>query len=129
MLKQLVFPVIACLFFLASCDSFIDKDLLAAMKAYEKDVYVLLKDIDVEGKKLKKGEEIRIIVTPGKEWVKVHAYLADASELKAERFLILYLFDDDFDKKKFNIIFFDQQLNTVVAVRNETTAIKKKKKK
>lgn len=98
------------------------------MKDYEKQYYVLKKDIDVEGKKLKKGEEVRIVVTAGKEWVKVHAYPARANELKADRVLILYIFDDDFEKKKFNMNFFNEQLNAVAAVRGGAAAFDRKKK-
>ncbi len=129
MLKRLIIPVIASLCFLASCDVFVHKESVDALKAYEKKYYVLKKDIDIEGKKLKKGEEVRIVVTAGKEWVKVHAYPAGANDLKVDRLLILYLFDDDFEKKKFSMNYFNEQLNAVVAVRGEASGIIKKKKK
>jgi type II secretion system-associated lipoprotein len=128
-LKRLIIPVIASLFFFASCDVFVDGKSVDVLKAYEKKSYVLKKDIDIEGKKLKKGDEVRIVVSAGKEWVKVHAYPARANDLKADRILILYLFDDDFDKKKFSMNFFNEQLNTVVAVRGDVPVIEKKKKK
>jgi len=127
-LKRLIAPAIAALFFFASCDAFIDGKSVDALKDYEKQYYVLKKDIDVEGKKLKKGEEVRIVVTAGKEWVKVHAYPARANELKADRVLILYIFDDDFEKKKFNMNFFNEQLNAVAAVRGGAAAFDRKKK-
>jgi len=127
-LKRLIIPVVAGLFFFASCDGFIDGKSADALKDYEKKYYVLKKDIDVEGKKLKKGEEVRIVVTAGKEWVKVHAYPARANELKADRILILYIFDDDFEKKRFNMNFFNEQLNAVAAVRGEAAVFDKKKK-
>ena len=53
---------IACMPFLASCDVFVQKESVDALKAYEKKYYVLKKDIDIEGKKLKKGEEVRIVI-------------------------------------------------------------------
>ena len=129
-LKRLLIPFIAGLFLCLSCDSFfIEKSSVDALKANEKKVYVLKKDIDVEGKKLKKGEEVRIVVSGGKEWIKVHAFPASANELKADRVLILYLFDDDFEKKKFNVDYFNEQLNGIVAVRGDAATVEKKKKK
>ena len=128
MLKRLIVPGIAGLLFFASCDVFVDGKGVDAIKAYEKKYYILKKDIDIEGKKLKKGEEVRIVVTPGKEWVKVHAYPSRANELKADRYLILYLFDDDFEKKQFSVNFFNEQLNAVVAARGDVPVIDKKKK-
>lgn len=120
--------VTAGLLLFVSCDVFVNGAGVEALKAYEKKVYVMKKDIDLEGKKLKKGEQVRIVVTPGKEWVKVHAYPARENDLKADRLLILYLFDDAFDKKKFNMNFFNEQLNAVVADRGEARETEKKKK-
>ncbi|MBP7738306.1 MAG: type II secretion system-associated lipoprotein [Spirochaetes bacterium] len=130
MLKRLFMPFMAVLFVFVSCDSFfIEKGSVDALKAYEKKVYVLRKDMDVEGKKLKKGEEVRIVVSAGKEWVKVHAFPARENELKADRVLLLYLFDDDFQNKKFNIDFFNEQLSAVAAARGDVSAIEKAEKK
>ncbi len=127
-MKRLLIPVMAVLFVCVSCDSFfIEKGGVEALKAYENKVYVLKKDIDVGGKKLKKGEDIRIVVSAGKGWVKVHAFPARENELKADRVLVLYLFDDDFQNNKFNIDFFNEQLSAVAAARGEAPAIKKKK--
>ncbi len=127
-MKRLFIPVMALLFVCVSCDSFfIEKSGVDALKAYEKKVYILKKDIDVEGKKLKKGEEVRIVVSAGKDWVKVHAFPARENDLKADRVLVIYLFDDDFENKKFNMDFFNEQLNAVAAARGESPAIKKKK--
>ncbi len=128
MLKRLMVPGIAGLLFFASCDVFVQKGNVDALKAYEKKIYVMKKDIDIEGKKLKKGDDVRIVITAGKEWVKVHAFPARANDLKADRLLILYLFDDDFERRKFNMNFFKEQLDAVVATRGEAGVPVKKKK-
>lgn len=128
MLKRLIVPAIAGLLLFASCDVFVNGAGVDALKANEKKIYVMKKDMDVEGKKLKKGEEVRLVITAGKEWVKVHAYPARANDLKADRILILYLFDDDFEKKKFNMDFFNNKLGDVVAARGDVPVEKKIKK-
>jgi type II secretion system-associated lipoprotein len=97
-----------------ACDVFMHKADIDLLKEKEKKIYILKKDIDIEGKKLKKGDPVKIVITAGKEWIKVLAYPAKANELKADRLLILYLFDDDFQQKHFNMNVFEEQLNTVV---------------
>jgi hypothetical protein len=95
----------------------------------EKKVYILKKDIDIEGKKLKKGDSVKIFITAGKEWVKVHAYPARANALKADRLLILYLFDDDFQLKHFTMNIFNEQLNAVIGAGDAAPAPEKKIRK
>ncbi|OHD66500.1 MAG: hypothetical protein A2176_03940 [Spirochaetes bacterium RBG_13_51_14] len=85
-----------------------------AIKACEKKAYILKKDVEIEDRKLKKGDEVKIKVAVGSTWVKIHAYPARADDLKADYLLILYLFDDDFTSKKFNRTLFDERLNAVV---------------
>jgi type II secretion system-associated lipoprotein len=84
------------------------------LKKKEKNVYVLKKDVLIDDKGLKKGDRIKIVVTAGREWVKVYAYPKKVESLKAERYLILYLFEDDFPEKKFNTGYFNERLAEVV---------------
>jgi type II secretion system-associated lipoprotein len=113
-LRRFVAALPVFVFMITACDIFIKKAEIDVLKEKEKKIYILKKDIDIEGKKLKKGEPVRIVIVPGKEWIKVLAYPAKVNDLKAERLLILYLFDDNFQQKKFDMNAFDEQLNTVV---------------
>ena len=113
-MRRIIAALPAFLFMMAACDVFINKAEIDLIKEKEKKIYILKKDIDIEGKKLKKGESVRIVIIPAKDWIKVLAYPAKANDLKADRLLILYLFDDDFQLKKFNMNAFDEQLNAVV---------------
>lgn len=99
---------------MVACDIFVNKADIDLLKEKEKKIYFLKKDIDIEGKKLKKGEPVRIVIVTAKEWIKVLAYPAKANDLKADRLLILYLFDDDFQQKQFKMNAFEEQLNAVV---------------
>lgn len=128
-MKRIVVALLACLHLLTACDVFIEKKNADALKEYEKKIYALKKDVDVEGRKLKKGDDVKIVVTVGKDWVKVHAFPARENDLKAERILILYLFDDDFDKKKFNAGVFNDQLLAVVTPRGDKSLLEKNEKK
>ena len=113
-MRKIIAALPAFLFIITACDIFVNKADIDLLKEKEKKIYFLKKDIDIEGKKLKKGEPVRIVIIPAKEWIKVLAYPAKANDLKADRLLILYLFDDDFQQKQFNINAFEEQLNAVV---------------
>jgi type II secretion system-associated lipoprotein len=112
---------------LTACDEFISKADADLLKEKEKKIYTLKKDIDIDGKKLKKGDAVKIVITGVKEWVKVHAYPAQYDSLKADRYLILYLFSDDFEKKKFNLKFFEEQMDAVAAPRGDAAVPEKMK--
>lgn len=104
-------------FLFVACDVFLKRADLDVLKQKEEKVYTLRKDIEIDGRKLRKGEDVRIIFSSGGDWIKVHAYLARADRLKADRVLILYLFDDDFRGKKFDAQFFYERLNEVIGER------------
>ena len=119
---------------ISSCVTFIAKPDEARLRELERQTYVLLKGAEAGGKSLKKGEEVKILISSGKEWVKVHAYPARADLLKTDRFLILYLFDEEFNQKQFEMKFFEERLKTVVLPKgtplpDDRDAAKKKDKK
>jgi type II secretion system-associated lipoprotein len=116
-LRRSIFYTFALVLAMTACDVFVTHDEIDFMKGLQNKVYILKKDFDVEGKKLKRGEDIKIVITPKTGWIKVHAYQAKANELKADRVLILYLFEEDFPKKLYNREFFLEQLNAVAGVR------------
>ena len=99
----------------AACDVFIDKGHVGPLKEREQGVYIMKQDVEVDGRLLKKGEEVRLLLSTSKDWIKVYAYPAKTDSLKAERLLVLYLFRDDFERKKFDPDFFAGQLRAVVA--------------
>lgn len=113
-MRKIIAALPAFLFMMVACDIFVNKADIDLLKEKEKKIYFLKKDIDIEGKKLKKGEPVRIVIVTAKEWIKVLAYPAKANDLKADRLLILYLFDDDFQQKQFKMNAFEEQLNAVV---------------
>ncbi|MBN2038696.1 MAG: type II secretion system-associated lipoprotein [Spirochaetes bacterium] len=88
---------------LVSCVTFIRNDDLLSLKNYEKGVYSLKEDVG-EGKfALKKKEKVKLHFVTGDDFIKAYCYPADVALLKSERTLLVYLFEDDFEKKKFNI--------------------------
>jgi type II secretion system-associated lipoprotein len=111
---------------LCACTSFITKPEETLLKEKEKNVYILKKDIDLETKKLKKGDAVRILIATGREWLKVYAYPVRVEKLKAERFLLVYLFEDEFVNKQFNIDLFNEKLDALVALKDEKATPPKK---
>jgi type II secretion system-associated lipoprotein len=126
-LKRLYAAVLASLLFIPACDVFVPGKEMKALEEREKKIYVLKSDLDVGGKKLKKGDEVRIKVTTGSDWIKVHAYPARVDELKADYLLLLYVFDDDFEKKKFSADYFAGRLSAVLVEKGDAPVAKKKK--
>lgn len=115
-MRRIIAAVPAFLFMMTACDVFVHKAEIDLLKEKEKKIYILKKDIDIDNKKLKKGDSVRIVILADKEWIKVLAYPAKDNDLKADRLLILYLFDDDFEQKHFDINTFEEKLNTVVGI-------------
>jgi type II secretion system-associated lipoprotein len=111
---------------LCACASFITKPEETRLKEKEKNVYILKKDIDLETKKLKKGDAVKILIATSRGWVKAYAYPVRVDKLKAERFLLLYLFEDEFANKEFSIDLFNEKLDALVALKDEKAPPEKK---
>lgn len=116
----------ASLMFATACDVFVPAGELDALRARESKVYVLKNDLEVEGKKLAKGEDVRIRITTGSDWIKVRAYPAKADELKADYVLLLFVFDDEFKNNKYNVAYFNERLGALLAEKGGAPVIKKK---
>jgi len=113
-LKRLCAVIVASLVFVPACDVFVPGKEIQALKEREKKLYVLKGNLEVGGKKLKQGDEVRLKITTGSDWIKVHVYPARVDELKAEYLLLLFIFDEDFEKKKYSPGYFDQRLSALV---------------
>ncbi len=101
-------------FLLVSCSSFINKDRIKTVKAYEEPLYTMKAELKSGDMVLAKGKEVRLYITTGKDYVKVYVYPTDVDFLKARRVLVLYLFEEDFEGRKFNAGFFEKKLFDIV---------------
>jgi type II secretion system-associated lipoprotein len=109
-----ILSYIVLIIFLASCATFIEEEEINQLKIYEKDIYVLYEDVKVDKFSLKKGEDIRLYIKVEEESIKVYGYSSDKSFLKAERVLLLYLFNDDFKDSRFDKGIFEKKLYSIV---------------
>ena len=105
---------VLCSITLLSCSSFIEKEKADELKKYEKSKYIMKKDVRIGSLKLKKGERVRILLSVSDDWIKVYGYRASTPVLKAERVLILYLFEDDFSEETFDQKVFDKELYSII---------------
>ncbi len=105
---------VAALVLLCSCSSFIREEHAAGLKAYETGRYIMKQNAGREDAPLRKGEVVNLIVQAGGDFIKVYAYPASVDFLKAERVLILFLFDDDFKNKVFDKQYFEERLYQLV---------------
>ena len=114
MLYNKFFALILTFFLISSCSTFIKDDQMVNLKGYENSTYTLIKDVGEGEHFLKKGQKVKIYIVTTDESVKVYCYANDIAFLKSKRILILYLFDDDFEKKIFDNNILKQQLFAIV---------------
>lgn len=101
---------------LLSCASFLRKVDAARIKHHEKRDYVLTQDVTQGEMTLKKGERVKLYIITGDDNIKVYCYSAQSEFLKANRVLILYLFEDDFTGNRFDVKTFEDRLFVLVSV-------------
>ncbi|HPD78144.1 MAG TPA: type II secretion system-associated lipoprotein [Spirochaetota bacterium] len=113
--RKIIFLIlISFLSFVSACSTFIpEEDVDSLNKRYSGD-YILLQDVTINELSLPKGTVVKLIIVGGDEWVKVYAYNAKEDLLLANRFLILYMFEDDFPDKEFNVDLLDKELANIV---------------
>ena len=81
----------------SSCVTLIKDEEIADIKKYEEGTYILKTNLaDNMGNSLSKGTRVKIISRSTNEYVKFYAYSADEPLLESKRFLLLYLFQEDF---------------------------------
>ncbi|MBP7901951.1 MAG: hypothetical protein KA015_03940 [Spirochaetes bacterium] len=91
---------------LSSCITLIKDEEITNMKKYEEGTYILKTNLsDNMGNSLTKGSRVKLISKTTNEYVKFYAYSADEPILESKRYLLLYLFQEDFpvdgtEKKK-----------------------------
>lgn len=97
--------------FAVSCASFMSDQNVDALRKYEKKVYILKKNVVIDGNVvLKKGERIKLYIVDGDEWVKVYGYKKNEKLLKAKKRLILYIFEEDFPDEIYDEKFLKDKL-------------------
>ena len=83
--------------FLSSCVTLVKDEEIAVIKKYEERTYILKKNLmDNMGNSLNKGTRVKIISKTTNDYIKFYAYSADEPLLESKRFLLLYLFQEDF---------------------------------
>ena len=108
------------------CSSFVKKDMKPLLKELQKEEYVLQQDVSIGGLTLAKNQRIKIVIASGKEWVKVYGFPVGEDELKSRRVLILYLFENDFPAKVFDLSVFKNKLKEVAVRGDEIKPVVKK---
>ena len=108
-----IITIFMVILFIFSCASFIKEEEIMILKEYEKGIYLLKKQVG-EGKGiLKKSQKVKIYIKTSDEAIKVYCYPSNIDFVKADRTLILYLFEDDFNNE-FDIKLFDERLFKVI---------------
>ncbi|MBN2403273.1 MAG: type II secretion system-associated lipoprotein [Spirochaetes bacterium] len=108
------FIIISALIF-SSCTtilftSFLKKEDISNIKNYEKNEYILKADEGEGDYSVKKGTKVKLHMITGDDFIKVYCYPSNMNFVKTKRTLINYLFEDDFEKSKFNIAVFEKKL-------------------
>ena len=81
----------------SSCVTLIKDEEIDVIKKYEEGTYILKTNLtDNSGNTLSKGTRVKIMSKTTNEYVKFYAYSANEPLLESKRFLLLYLFQEDF---------------------------------
>ncbi len=99
---------------ICSCTTFLKKDDISDIKTFEKKDYILKDDAGEGTRTIKKGTRIKLYIITGDDSIKVYGYPSGTEFVKSERALIVYLFDDDFEKSRFNMAVFENKLYSKV---------------
>lgn len=97
------------------CTEFIPREESASLSELERGVYTLKADLINNGDVvLAKGARVRLYVSAESTWIKVYASYADQPRVNAQKKLLLYMFDEDFDGKVLDRKKFDERLDSLV---------------
>lgn len=117
-------------FFTAGCSSFVpEEDSERITLKYQTGEFVLLEDINRNNLVFGKGSIVKLLVVTGDDWVKIYAYNSNEELLSSVRFLLLYLFEDDFPDEEFNQEFLDAELMKIVRPKGSSEQNPKDSKK
>lgn|GEM_PF-673489 len=100
---------------LTSCATFIEEKEIDQLKKYEEKLYVVKDDVTVGKYSLQQGQQIKLLIKVGDSSIRVYGYSAEKGFLKADRVLILYLFDDSFKNSRYDRMIFEKKLYALVA--------------
>ena len=117
--KKILINAFICLFF-TSCSSFVKKEEGELLKQYEIPAYIMQQDVRIGQYVMPKNAKVNLFILSG-DWIKVYAYRYEDDILQQKRMLLLYLFQDDFPKEKFDIDVFQEKLYEVVKPVTENT--------
>jgi type II secretion system-associated lipoprotein len=116
-IQRIVLFILLAVFSGAGCSTLMKPEDVNSLKGLEKDRYQMKTDVLNNGMVvLKNGMIIRISVQSSSTWVKVYARKAEDDLLKAERFLLLYMLDEDFKDNTFDRAAFDKKFYELVKV-------------
>ena len=100
----------SCVLFFSSCATFLNKNDISDIQSYEKKEYILKDDAGEGDRFVKKGTKVKLYVQTSDEFIKVYCYPSSVPFLKSQRALIVYTFQEDFEKSKFNMKIFEEKL-------------------
>ena len=113
-MKKIRFLLCVIIALFLSCSTLVKDRYLPALSDMEKPVYVMKNDVKIDDRILRKGQRVRLIISSDDEWIKVHGYAVETDALKAERVLLLFLFEDDFKDEEFDMKHFQDKLSEIV---------------
>jgi type II secretion system-associated lipoprotein len=114
----------------AGCSSFIkDEDSDSITLKYQAGEYVLLQDINRNNVIFPKNSQVKLIVLTGDDWIKIYAYNSSEELLVSNRFLLLYMFEEDFPEKKFSQDYLNAELLKIVRPKGSADKAVKETKK
>jgi len=113
MIRWTALVIIVSVALAVSCAHFFTVESKAQLGEFEKKTFVIKNDIKVDQDVFIKGQKIKVKVFTGSDWVKIRGYNADKDPLRAKQVLLIFMFEDEFPGKKFNMDYFTQRLSDI----------------
>lgn len=114
-IKILIFAVLL----ITGCSTFIpDAESNKLSLKYQAGEYVLLSDLSRNKITFPKNSILKLLVTTGKDWIKIYAYNSNEELLLSRRLLLLYMFETDFPDEKFSQQYLDAELSKLVILKD-----------
>jgi len=97
-----------------SCVKLVKDESVLGIPKLEAQTFVLKQKASFGGKSFAKGEKIKVVVSPGSNWIKVYGYKATKDKLTADRVLVIYMFRKEFVKETFDAKLFFKRFYSVL---------------
>jgi hypothetical protein len=126
---RFIITIAIAMMLIMSCSQFIRDDAVPGLVEYETQIFRAKKKADPQDQGLpfeelpfEENADIRLVIALGENWIKVYGYrdTGEHAKLTERRYLILYMFEEDFPDSRFDPEYLKKRLYSVVEVKEQS---------